>query len=720
MHESSFYFTVISLLIFLLSGATLQLISKKIHVPFTLLLVLLGVFISLWSDVLREFFFQENTGIHSFSHTLLEHIGDFRLSPDIVFYVFLPVLVFESAFNLRFKHLRRSLGAISSLALVGLALSTVIIGFFLHYILHIPLSAALLFGIIISATDPVAVLGTFKEVGAPRRLRTIVEGESLFNDGTALVIFHILLGIIYVQSGDISGGTPALFHGLEDFVIKVFGGVLFGIVLGILFSKAIHLVRDNPNVEMTLALILAHSAFLFAEHIGVSGIISTVIAGVILGNFGRNKISPEVLETMRHFWDHMAFIVNSLVFILIGIAIAKSSSIDFFVPSVVAVFVVIIARFLSIIPVLSALSLFTRREADKIPFSWQVIISHGGLRGALAIVMLFLIPGDYEYLEMIQSMTVAVVITLFLCSSTTIEWMLKQFGLMKFTPVNVLEIEESHVLVAHSMREHLKKIYHKRYIGSDVYNKISSMYKKSETKANRKITSLFKKQKAFSENELLLILKKHCLGVEKKVFHQLFAAEEISEHTLAELSGSVERQRERLMLEKPQEKRKSPVPFRTRLEQKEEIIRKILKKMERNRYVKRWIKNWKKKQILHKHERYRSRRISALNVLKHLNELRKNELFLEGTILESVYSQYQRWHENAKNKQIELETIYSEFLKDRRFYLTKRNCLGIEKKLIKNFLDREIITKKVYISLSKSIEKRMRKIRKDATSDEEQ
>ena len=175
-------------------------------------------------------------------------------------------------------------------------------------------------------------MGTFKEVGAPRRLRTIVEGESLFNDGTTLVLFKIVLGIILLNLG-MESETHSFYTGLGDFLFKVFGGVLFGVFMGFFFSKTIEMVRENQNVEMTFALILAHATFLFAEHIGVSGIIATVAAGVILGNYGRNKITPSVLDTMEAFWDHMAFIVNSLVFILIGIAVATSSSSEYWFPS---------------------------------------------------------------------------------------------------------------------------------------------------------------------------------------------------------------------------------------------------------------------------------------------------------------------------------------------------------------------------------------------------
>lgn len=708
MHTSALFLTVLSLLIFLTAGAVLRLVSNIIRVPFTLLLVVFGIALPLFSGI---FHWGETS---SFSGAVFYNIAHFTLSPDAVFYIFLPVLVFESAFNLRFAQLKRGLLAISALASITLLLSVGIIAGILYLFTDIPLLPLLVFGALISATDPVSVLAMFKDIGAPRRLRTIIEGESLFNDGTALVIFKIILPFALA---DVSGHL-SLFEGIGDFSYKVFGGILFGSIMGILFSKGIHMVRDNQNVEMTLAIILAHSTFLFAEHIGVSGIIATVAAGIILGNFGRNKISPPVLETMEHLWDHMAFIVNSLVFILIGISIFYSANLSFIFPSLVAIGAVILARFLSVIPVLSLSNMLPEKFGEKVPFSWQVVIAHGGLRGALAVVMLLLLPSNFPYLEALQSMTVAVIIFLFLFNGTTMGWIMKKLGLMKFHATDILEVEESHVLVADSVQEHLKKIRKKRYISNDIYEKIYNNYEKSEKKAISHIHTLFENKKLFSNRELLLILQKHCLGVERKIFHQLFTAEEISERTLGELVASSERQRERLMNKERQEK-KSAIPFSLRLKKSEEMLKRISAPIGKFLFFSQWLWHWKKKRIMAKYDRYRARRISAWNVLRYLENLEKHNLFHEGDRLKIVRAQYKKWHQNAKRKQLSLEASFPEFLKNRRIYLTKRNCFSLEKETIEDLRERDIITKKIHVALIKSLEKRMHKIRYNAEEDEE-
>lgn len=707
--EGGLFLTILSILTFLLLGSFLQLVSKRIHIPFTFLLVLAGVGLAFISNIFVPNEMVMGTDDLAAHLSFLHFIGNFSLSPDVVFYIFLPTLVFESAFNLRLSHLRQSIFAIANLSVLGLIFSMGIIAFSLHYIFGIPLEVTLLFGVIISATDPVAILAIFKEVGAPRRLRTIVEGESLFNDGTALVLFGIL------TTGLFLGEHRSFAFGFEDFTMKVLGGLAFGAFMGFLFSRLIGAVRENQNVEMSLALILAHSTFLFAEHLHLSGIIATVMAGVYLGNFGRHKISPNIIEIMDHFWDHMAFVVNVLVFFLIGISITQSSSGDFFLPSLIAFVVVTIARFATVIPLLSLGNLFSSKK-QKIPFSWQIVISHGGLKGALAVVMLLLLPHDFEYLAFFQAVTVSIIILFFLVNATTIKWLMKKLGLMRFSSVDTLEIEESHVLVSHFMGEHLQEMYKKRYVNQEVYELISKNYNKAEKKAIAKIHRLFGGD--FTEKELLTILQKHCLGVEQKIFHQLFVSGEIPESTSVLLQQSVERQRERLHHGERQEEKKSKQSFVQQFREDQKKVEYFLSFLSRCPCAAKILESWRRRKVIQKHDRYRVRRISAWNVLKHLQELENNHLFQEGEILNVVRENYEKWHENAKEKQWDLEKHFPQYLNHHQFYLTKRNCFNIERSLIYDLYEKGIIPQKVLMELQRSLGSRLHRLQKKGKLDE--
>ena len=226
-----------------------NILALKFRIPYTVLLVIAGSFLVPLSKI-----------------EIFSFITSFQLTPELLFFVFLPVLIFESAYNIKVRNISDNKIAISILAIVGLLISTLFIGYvgywgfqFLGF--QIPLLVTLLFGAIISATDPVAVLALFKECGAPNRLTLIFEGESLFNDGTAFAIFLVLLEVI--SHG--YHGYPTLLQGLFTFSTMIIGGTAFGLLMGFTFSKLIEKVRGNEHLEITLTLLVAHFTFLLAE-----------------------------------------------------------------------------------------------------------------------------------------------------------------------------------------------------------------------------------------------------------------------------------------------------------------------------------------------------------------------------------------------------------------------------------------------------------------------
>ncbi|MDP6350537.1 MAG: cation:proton antiporter, partial [Chloroflexota bacterium] len=220
----------------------------------------------------------------------LEWMAESELTPGVILFVFLPTLLFESAFNIDARRLGENLVPVVILALPVLLVSVVIVGLIVTFGLGMSLGIALVFGALISATDPVAVLSIFREVGAPKRLALLVDGESLFNDGTAFVVFAILVELATDGGGVTSG---AVVDGLVRFVVVVTGGLAFGAAAGYLMSRVVERINNNRLIEPTLTVALAYVAFAVADHfLHVSGVMATVAAGLVVGNYDRTKISP--------------------------------------------------------------------------------------------------------------------------------------------------------------------------------------------------------------------------------------------------------------------------------------------------------------------------------------------------------------------------------------------------------------------------------------------
>src|SRR5262245_31163650 len=286
----------------LLIATVVLAVTRRLKLPSTVVLVLVGIGLAAWSA--------------AYPH-VLPMLHDLELSSALIFYVFLPTLIFEAAFNLDVRQLYENLGAVLALAVPGLLLSTLIIGLIVGMATSIPYTAALLLGAILSATDPVAVIAVFRRLGTPQNLRVLVEGESLFNDATSVVLARILLGV--VLAGTVS--DQVIIQGAINFVIVFVGGLVVGWLLGLLTGYVIGKVEDH-FIEITLTTVLAYVSYLVAEQVlGVSGVMATIGAGLTMGGWGRMKVSYAVRDYLEHFWEYVAFLANALIFLLVGLRV---------------------------------------------------------------------------------------------------------------------------------------------------------------------------------------------------------------------------------------------------------------------------------------------------------------------------------------------------------------------------------------------------------------
>ncbi len=349
-----------------------------------------------------------------------------HLTRHLLYAFILPGLLFEASFHIDLGDFWKNRLAIPMLAVPGVLASILLTAGILLSLAHaldslrgFTLAQGLVFGAVIAATDPIAVVALFRTIGAPRRLRVLVEGESLLNDGTSLVLFGLVLAWV--------SGAHATAGALVMEFLKVVGtGALTGIAVGSVISRIIRSV-DDPMIEITLTTIAAYGSFVAGEAIGGSGVIATVTAGILCGNYAvRTGMNPSTRIAAETFWEYLAFALNSIVFLLIGFELRAGDLLASWQPILVAYLAVTVGRGLVILGVCG----FLRATRERIPWSWVPILTWSGLRGALSIVLVLSLSGGFPQRSLLVTMTFGVVLLTILVQGTTMGSLLKRSGLV--------------------------------------------------------------------------------------------------------------------------------------------------------------------------------------------------------------------------------------------------------------------------------------------------
>jgi len=382
----------------LVVAVLVAIVVKYVRLPYTIALVLAGVGVG-----------------------LLPEVPAFPVDPDLWLLLFLPPLLFEGTINMDLELLKRYATPVGVLAFVGTLASVVLLAAFFQWALGLPVALATLLGVMLSPTDPVSVLALFKEHGVARGLQTIVEGESVFNDGVAVVLYLIVLGVLH-------GESITVAEGIVEFIKVVAGGALVGLVLGYLTHR-LYSVIDDHLIEVGLSLVLAYGSFLIAERLEVSGVIAVVVAGLIIGNYGRIfSMSPSTRLSLTHFWEVGAFLINGLLFLLIGLTVERGG-LAVYAGQIGLVFLaLIVVRAVVVYGIIGAYGGLTHRS---LPAGWAHVINWGGVRGSIPVALALGLPLWVPELEQLRAITLGAVFLSLVVQGVTIKPLLTRLGLVQ-------------------------------------------------------------------------------------------------------------------------------------------------------------------------------------------------------------------------------------------------------------------------------------------------
>jgi CPA1 family monovalent cation:H+ antiporter len=382
--------------ILLLVACLIAMVSRRIGLPYSVGLVAAGLAIA-----------------------LIPNTPEFPLSRDLIFNILLPPLVFEAALQLPWRSFRRELPVVLTLAFFGVALAAAIVASGMHFGLGWSWLGALLFGVLISATDPVAVIAAFKEMNAEKRLCMLVESESLLNDGVVAVAFAVLVAVAGGASASVGSVIPS-------FLWTLFGGALIGGAVSGLILLLAGRTKDHL-VEITLTTLAAYGSFLIAERVHASGVLASLTAGLMIGNLGRlGSISDEGKAHVLSAWEFFAFLANSFVFLLIGVQEAGVPVNRLgYLAAGSAILLVLLGRAVAVYP----LALLFRPTTLKVSIPYQHVLFWGGLRGALGLALALTVPATVpERVPIIITAFVVVAFSIFV-QGLTMPWLVNRLGL---------------------------------------------------------------------------------------------------------------------------------------------------------------------------------------------------------------------------------------------------------------------------------------------------
>ncbi|MGG6288102.1 cation:proton antiporter [Leptolyngbya sp. AN03gr2] len=459
--QGQFAQLVTVLIILLLVATIVALLSRRLRVPYVTGLVLAGVAIA-------EF--------------LPRKIG---LDSALIINLFLPILLFEAAINTDIRRLRSTLMPILLLAGPGVLIAVGVTAIGLKFGLTLPWVPALLAGVILAITDTVSVIAVFKEVAVPSRLITIVEGESLFNDGIALVLFSLILKFN-------ATGSITLFDGLRELVFVIIGGVAVGLVLGYLGVGLYRQSEDDPLSSILLTVAIALSAFQLCQFLSVSGVVAVVIAGLMVGNLERSQsVSASSRITVLSFWEYAGFGVNTFIFLLIGLEL-RLDTLGRTLPAVLlAVLAYQIGRLLAVYPLLALVKVFDR----PIPLKWQHVLFLGNIKGSLSMALVLSLPANIPGRESLIAIVFGAVLLSLVGQAVGLPLAVQRLQLSHTSETQQwIEGLQSQLMTAKAAQDELDTLLKSGVLPKSVYEELRSSYQIKVAAAERSLRDFYNRR----------------------------------------------------------------------------------------------------------------------------------------------------------------------------------------------------------------------------------
>jgi CPA1 family monovalent cation:H+ antiporter len=507
-----------TLTILLLVATGVALVSRRFGLPYVTGLVLAGLAIT---DLLPQ---------------------PIRLDSALILNLLLPILLFQAAINTDVRRLRSTIKPITWLAGPGIVIASGVTASILKFVLGIGWIPALLVGIILAITDTVSVIAVFKDVAVPSRLSTIVEGESLFNDGIALVLFSLILKFQEKES-------LTVIDGLQQLIIVIAGGILLGLAIGSLCAALFVALSDDPLSGILLTVAVAFGTFQAGQWIHVSGVVAVVVAGLTVSNRGINRaLSASSKITLFNFWEYADFCVNTFIFLLIGLEVNPLLLWKIIPLILVAIFAYQMGRILSVYPLLA----LSNRFDLPIPLKWQHVLFFGNIKGSLSMVLALSLPASIPGRSDLIALVYGAVLVSLVGQALSLPWVVKKLKIASVSQSRQhIEALESQLIAAKAAQNELATLQSQGILSKAVYEEMRATYQVQVAEAENQLRDLHNRRvdprlNNWGRTSKLNAVKRRLLMVERGALNEALRKRIISEAVITPQLRAIDDQLMRL------------------------------------------------------------------------------------------------------------------------------------------------------------------------------